>query len=716
MQNLSGQSLRQIFPLAYDAQQRPLNLAWAGGLNNPQISPIDWNQDGEPELWIFDRTGGIPLALGRSALGNWEIWPQYTENLPQLSQWALLRDYNGDGLPDLFAHRRDPLTGQVGIGLWRAEIRDSLWHFTPDNQLLQFRLRQNNQPNFSLYVSAIDVPHLGDLDGDGDLDVLTFNLSGGYMEFYRNESQERGWGLDSLRFVLADNCWGRFFESGLGRNISLSPRLDSCAAFPNWSPLRLAQPNLDLGFRHAGSTSLALDIDADGDMDLILGDITYENLTLLYNSRTDTALMFAQDTAFPMVRPVGLDFFPLASLADVDGDGQLDLLVAPNAEFQAENRSLWYYRNRGAAGQAWDLEFVQEDFLIEQMFDWGSHAAPCFLDWDGDGDLDLVVGTEGPYSANGQDQSQLVWLENRGGVFHLSDGGPSFLHQGLARPCPTAGDLNGDGLPDLLLGLRDGTLAYVENLGQGQWAAPLFNYFQIDVGLNAAPSLGDLDGDGDLDLVVGERNGNSNYFENRGHSQSPQFSALADSERFSGIDARGPNAFEGNSAPHLFLWRGAWQFFLGSQAGTVRHFDGVSTQSQAVFRELTPPRPPFQGKQSLIAVADLNQTDTLDVIVGNARGGLAWYRWALTNPSGLNPSPAPTLLAYPLPSPSGWIQLELPPHAPPPQQLRWSNHLGQTWLSPWQNPIYLAPQSGCFFIQALGEANQILAQRQICQP
>ena len=64
---------------------------------------------------------------------------------------------------------------------------------------------------------------------DGDLDILTFNVGGGYLGFYRNLSIERGFGADSLIFELDDDCWGGFFESGVTTALDLSDEPGDCA-------------------------------------------------------------------------------------------------------------------------------------------------------------------------------------------------------------------------------------------------------------------------------------------------------------------------------------------------------------------------------------------------------------------------------------------------------------------------------------------------------
>src|SRR6185295_4996585 len=92
------------------------------------------------------------------------------------------------------------------------------------------------------------------------------------------------------------------------------------------------------------------------------------------------------------------------------------------------------------------------------------------------------------------------------------------------------GDLDSDGDLDLVVGRSDGTLAYYVNNGTA--AAPAYvvaavNPFAgIDVGANATPSLADLDHDGDLDLTVGGDSGTLAYFKNTGTAAAPAYVAV----------------------------------------------------------------------------------------------------------------------------------------------------------------------------------------------
>ena len=100
---------------------------------------------------------------------------------------------------------------------------------------------------------------------------------------------------------------------------------------------------------------------------------------------------------------------------------------------------------------------------------------------------------------------------------------------------PTFGDLDGDYDPDMLIGAVNGQIYYYENTGT--IISPSYTYRgllqNIDVGNHSTPALGDLDGDGDLDLIIGNEAGTVAYYEHTGNF--PNFFTLVD-EKWVGID------------------------------------------------------------------------------------------------------------------------------------------------------------------------------------
>lgn len=649
----------------WDAQGNRLTNPTTGGLNNPQFSEVDMNGDALMDLYILDRDGGKILCFLNDG-NQYNYAPAYTQQFPSISHWALLRDYDCDGIMDLFAHSKIQNLGQQGIQVFKGS-RDTAnkIQFSRVANSLAYELAGSSA---IISVSAIDIPAVDDIDGDGDLDILTFNLTGGYVNLYNNESQELGYGCDSLLFRLADDCWGRFYESGISTELSLSPSKDSCVLKNDWAPFR---SNSGLTVRHAGSTLLTLDIDADRDKDLVLGDISFDNLLLARNAgQVDTAFVDSQFTAFPNgTVPVELDLFPAAFYLDLDQDNIKDLIVSPNSTGSSVNdKVVWFYKNTQANTQP-RFSYQTDAFLVDQMIDHGSMSAPTFMDYNGDGLQDIVIGNYGYYRGAGTYSSQLQLYKNVGTATHpsyqLADTDFAQLEQyNIRRLCPTFGDLDGDGDLDGLIGQEDGTLLFIENEGSSTLAhypqiRPMWS--NIDVGQNSSPQLVDADEDGDLDLIIGERNGNFNYFENTGSASSANFSASPTTESFGFVDTKTPAQVDGNSAPCLAKVDGTYHFFAGLTDGWIWNYEHVEANLLGRFDYVSDGLALVdEGKRSILDAADINQDGNLDFVVGNARGGIRFYTFdsSAVGLRNLDYSPGLEVNLYPNPSRDGRVFLD----------------------------------------------------------
>ncbi len=147
------------------------------------------------------------------------------------------------------------------------------------------------------------------------------------------------------------------------------------------------------------------------------------------------------------------------------------------------------------------------------LTDVGSNAAPTFADIDGDGDLDAFVGNQA---------GNTVFYRNTATAaaptFTLEATNPFGLTNVVGLAKATLADIDNDGDLDAFVGNKDGNTVFYRNTGTA--AAPTFtleatNPFGLtDVGLSAAPTFADIDGDGDLDAFVGNRYGNTLFFEN----------------------------------------------------------------------------------------------------------------------------------------------------------------------------------------------------------
>ncbi len=615
---------------------------WAGGLNFVQVSNIDLDQDGIKDLFIFDRTGNKVRTFINKGTANtvdFKYDPDYESKFPILHDWALLVDYNCDGKEDIFSY--SDLGGGFKVYKNTSTIANGL-QFTLVTPL-QFSIY--NPPNGSLinlYISSVDIPALTDVDGDGDLDIVTFAITGTFIEYHQNQSMELYGTCDSLKFEMKNRCWGYAAESPLSNVFTLH---DTC--FGNVPNPELTQYNngeVRGAERHSGACELCLDLDGDTDKDIVVGGIAYNNLTKLTNGGTiHSANMIATDVAFPSndtnTAVVDLTIFPCAYYADVNDDGVKDLIVSPNAPNASENfNSLVYYKNAGT-NSAPIFQYQQSNLLQDNMIEVGEGAYPVFFDYDNDGLKDLFIGDFGYFSTTGF-KHKIAQFKNTGTAtlpkFELITRDYAGLSSlGISNMVPAFGDMDGDGDADMMIGAYDGKLHYFENIAPAGATAdfvlsvPNFtnaNHKVIDVGDFATPQIFDVDNDGKNDLVIGARNGKIAYYH---HIGSATGLPLLDSVThfFGSVKVNQYGYVTGYSYPFMFKQAGVTKLLAGSENGYLRLYDnidgnlgGAFTLVDSTFENI------YEGTHTSPTGADINTDGYMDLVIGNYAGGVSYYK------------------------------------------------------------------------------------------
>lgn len=314
-----------------------------------------------------------------------------------------------------------------------------------------------------------------DVDGDGDLDVLAISPKPSNAEvawIENTNGSATAWTKHLIDGPLTWASWASFADpDGDGDRDVLFASNDNVAWYENTNGLGAFGPQIVVEPRPSSKVIESIDIDADGDEDLVVSGngahVWYENLGGggIFGSPNQIDYGGTSYTRF--------DF------ADIDGDTDLDVV----AEFLSGSGPAWYENADGAGGfgPGHGLTFTTTD-------------TRCLVasDLDGDGDDDVLAASFG--------ENKLVWFENLDGTgefereWLISDQVPG-------ASCIETGDIDGDGDEDVVAGTFPGnTIGWFENeTGEGDFGP--VQTISTGVGGVTAVRARDLDGDGDLDIL-----------------------------------------------------------------------------------------------------------------------------------------------------------------------------------------------------------------------
>lgn len=608
-----------------------LKNALAGGLNSCQMSRIDANLDGVEDLFFFDRqTARISIFINMNptpGVIDYKHSLEYNHAFPAgLRNWVLLRDMNCDGKKDICAN-----TGS-GLRIFWNTSDQELSFSTPSTGAIQasYNFGNNNAFDAGIFSIAPDIPAIADFEGDGDMDMWSWNDNAAGMYFYENRAADNG-DCSIPDFECRGRWYGMFNEGP-----------DSFAIFYGTDfeyDFDIANPRSAM---HTGGTILTLDLDQNGIKDIIAGDVTdtYLASLLIMDSSTGRDSVFQVEADFPLPfggsTPVDVAFFPAAYYEDVDNDGVSDLVVCTNDDVNGsvDQQSVWYYKNNGLNDLP-SFEWVKNDLFQDEMIDMGTSSAPVVFDVDQDGLSDILLCNRRFYEQGNLNTAVMWYYRNTGTAtepsFELVDTNwldiPSFQWKSVY---PAFYDMDGDGDFDLYLGDLEGEIKVFENTaGAGNpcvfsYLAPLNDASNtlFDIGQYAKPQFFDIDDDGKEELIIGEKNGNINCYVNTATLDAPQWSYLTDSLGRAFADGL---LGERYSSPHFFVDNeGQKRLILGSDAGALKLFENIVLDQDfelmsASFNDI------FEGFKSTPYMADLNGNGIVDLLLGNMAGGLGIY-------------------------------------------------------------------------------------------
>lgn len=500
-----------------------------------------------------------------------------------------------------------------------------------------------NKPNNLFFSNWF---YFVDIDNDNDFDYFTGNND--QISYYQNNGS-----INSPSFILVqDTVWddtgqpiySEFGSNALFADIDNDDDLDffsgNSAGTVKFYENIGTQTNFNFKFitnewqnlyivgtlaensLHGASSLDFIDINDDDDLDLFWGDFFSNSLYFIENQGNSISPdMQRISDVYPINSDsVNTSGFNMPRFTDIDSDGDYDLFVSVLYD-PTVPQSLMFYENTGNAQSANHI-LRTNDFL--KTLDVGNNSSPVFVDIDNDGDLDLFIG-----SFNNPNGS-IHFLENTGTVsnpsFYYSDSQYFNIMSDLVVT-PAFGDLDNDGDYDLLAGKLNGTIDFYLNNGtpvsanfQNSILLRNNNNDSIDVGSSSSPFLMDVDGDSDLDLAIGGFNGKLSFYENTGNPASYEFTS--NPAYFGTLD------IGDNSTPFFIDYNedDVLDLFSGSRNGEMFYFRNDGNNISPIWSLITNQfiHDNFGGNTFPCFFDIDNDTDS-DLFLGNVKGGLYFY-------------------------------------------------------------------------------------------
>ena len=487
--------MQQIAPFTVERSDGSVLLnPFSGGLAQPRITLRDFDRDGLPDLFTLSPDNRLRLYRNEGSLRLRRMHPSPFDAAPVRS-WFRFGDIDADGDDDLYtAGARSEVLFLRNEGTQTAPA----WHLPGDTV--------RGADGAPITMQQETVPSLVDIDGDGDLDLFSGNLDGS-ITFYENTGTPQ-----AVMFTYRTSKFSGILV------VSNGPRAHRGGSGDESGTATSAN-------RHGASVLDFVDLDADGDLDLLFGDFFTRRLLHFPNAGTARAPSFSMatlDTAFgPSGDLVESEGFNQPTSGDIDRDGDMDVVVSSLLPF-ATVPPIILYENRGSA----TAPLMRRSTLDPTSeIDIGSYAAPAPIQ-----DIDrhgiLVGSTSGAltYFEESRGDAGTVWRIT--GRYPI----PGFF-----QTAPATGDLDGDGRAEVVVGESDGHLRLYRFNAGGLEAIPSA-LDTIRVNQNASPALADLDGDGDLDLLVGTGGGLFVYLKNNGSAASPRFERAPAPSPFDTLD------------------------------------------------------------------------------------------------------------------------------------------------------------------------------------
>jgi len=518
-----------------------VEVGWGPGVDNTRPAIVDLDDDGLLDLLIGNEDGTL-AHYEQTSVGSYDftqISTAFCSIDVGTAAAPCLADLDGDGLLDL-------VVGHSGGRVKHFEQEeDAPYSFGP-------------VPGDcgDLFIgTVVATPVIADLDADGLLDLIVGGYTGTLAHYEQAEIGSTAFALVSDDFnaisvsqrsvpQIADLDGDGLLDLVVGERRSAPLHYEQESAHSE--VFTLVAGTFDMPELMSAIAPCFADLDGDGFVDMISG--TEAGALIHHEQSPDGGLLPGVDSLLA-ANPLEVASMAAPCLTDLNGDGLLDLLIGGN-----DGRIALCTQDEPGS-----IAFNRVSDSLADVFR-SYRAVPCVADLDSDGLLDILVGRgDGKLSHYEQTEAAgqtLTYLHDVDGIR---------VEQGGVTPCLT--DIDADGLFDLLIGTHAGTvLHYEQSEADAETFGLVTESFQgIDTGYQARPQFTDLDADGLLDLIVVDGNGAFTHYEQIA-AESETFVPVAGT-----FDAIPQVAF---ASPWLgdINGDGLIDILIGTQSGGIRCF------------------------------------------------------------------------------------------------------------------------------------------------
>mgnify|MGYP001243627302 FL=1 len=524
-------------------------------------------------------------------------------------------DWNGDGILDCFINDRD---GRLQY--WEGQVD---WQF-------------GDRPIFTLVTKFFQGLLVGiwfnfnDFDNDGDYDLLSHTPGTDNVSYYENVNgtlqlvntqlhTPSGFPVYGGQIVIptvADidaDGYLDYFVGDISGRLAYYAGQEYSDTGPQFEFVTDYFENIQIVWtpgRHGANSISFYDLDNDSDLDMIWGDFYQPGLFYLENYGNNTDPHFVDSLMvddFPESELLETAGFNIPRIIDFEPDGAGDLVIGVLSGAYGTDyiNNLAYFKNIGSEA-VHDFQLVTMNLLPGLDLIGGSR--PVLADLDGDNDHDLVVGTEFNPD-NSSWGGQIFFFENT-----TNDNAPEYILSdstfiddfSTTNLAPSFYDLEGDGDLDAIIGEFNGYLLHYANTDTG-WTYS-GHYMDLDLTGKTVPAWGDVDQDNDDDLVLGTKDGMVAVYINDGDINNLQLAAQLDI---------------GDDASPAILADGS--IIVGNEAGELILLHYGSTDTLMIQNAL---EYPYCGQNLAPWPIPFSGTEQEDLLIGSKAGGLQYLQYS----------------------------------------------------------------------------------------